>query len=100
MPIKYELSNFDYVFGGNRTHDPYANSLEHYLLDYQGILKEYISGFCWISAFSKLIRLSVIPCRYLMDFKEFTSQLHICTFATKDTMEIVSEIIAQLLKQN
>ena len=36
MPIKYELSNFDYVFGGNRTHDPYAYSLEHYLLDYQG----------------------------------------------------------------
>ena len=26
------------VSGGNRTHDPQANSLEHYLLDYQGTL--------------------------------------------------------------
>ena len=24
------------VSGGNRTHDPYANSLAYYLLDYQG----------------------------------------------------------------
>ena len=39
-----ELSNFDHmlgvvsqtsVFGGNRTHYPYANSVAHYPLDYQ-----------------------------------------------------------------
>ena len=43
----YDLSNLDHVFGvvsqtraseGNRTHDPHANSLAHYLLDYQGAL--------------------------------------------------------------
>ena len=41
----YELNNLDHmlgvvsqtrVSGGNRTHDPYANSLAHYPLDYQG----------------------------------------------------------------
>ena len=45
--IIYELSNFDLelgvksqtrVSGGNRTHDPHANSLAHYPLDYQGLL--------------------------------------------------------------
>ena len=45
--IIYELSNFDHllgvvsqtrVSGGNRTHDPHANSLAHYTLDYQGTL--------------------------------------------------------------
>ena len=44
----YELSNFDHVLGvmsqsrvsgGKRTHDPYANSLVHYSLDYQGTPK-------------------------------------------------------------
>ena len=44
--IIYELSNFDHLFGvvsqtrdsgGNWIHDPNANSLAHYPLDYQGI---------------------------------------------------------------
>ena len=30
------------VSGGNRTHDPYANSLALYPLDYQGTLREEI----------------------------------------------------------
>ena len=43
--IIYELSNFDHVFGvvsqtkvsgGNRNHEPHANSLAYYPLDYQG----------------------------------------------------------------
>ena len=43
--IIYELRNFDHVLGvvsqtrvsgGNRTHNPQANSLAHYPLDYQG----------------------------------------------------------------
>ena len=43
--IIYELSNFDHLLGvvsqtrdsgGNRTHDPHANSLAHYPLNYQG----------------------------------------------------------------
>ena len=42
--IIYELSNFDHllgvvsqtkVSGGNRTHNPNANSLAHYPMDYQ-----------------------------------------------------------------
>ena len=42
IPIIYELSNFDHVLGvvsqtrvsgGNRIHNPHANSLAHYLLD-------------------------------------------------------------------
>ena len=45
--IIYELSNFDHllgvesqtrVSGRNQTHDPHANSLAHYPLDYQGTL--------------------------------------------------------------
>ena len=38
IPIIYELSNFDHMLGfsgGNRNHDPYANSLAHNPLDYQ-----------------------------------------------------------------
>ena len=47
--IIYELSNFDYLLGvmsqtrisgGNRTHDPLANSLAHYPLDYQDTPKQ------------------------------------------------------------
>ena len=43
--ILYDLSNLDHVLGvvpqtrvsgGNRTHDPQANSLAHYPPDYQG----------------------------------------------------------------
>ena len=43
--IIYELSKFDHVLGvvsqtsvsgGNRTHNPHANSLAHYPLDFQG----------------------------------------------------------------
>ena len=43
--IIYELNKFYHllgvvsqtrVSGGNRTHDPYTNSLAHYPLDYQG----------------------------------------------------------------
>ena len=45
IEIIYELSNFDHVLsvesqarisGGNRSHDPNANSLAHYPLDYHG----------------------------------------------------------------
>ena len=47
----YELSIFDHLLGvvsqtrdsgGNRTHDPYTNSLAHYPLDYQSTLNEII----------------------------------------------------------
>ena len=43
--IIYEMSNFNHVFGvasqtrvsgGNRTHDPRANCIAYYPLDYQG----------------------------------------------------------------
>ena len=43
--IIYQLNNFDHVLGvvsqtgvsgGNRTHDPHANSLAYYPLNYQG----------------------------------------------------------------
>ena len=43
--ITYDLSNFDHVlavviqtraFAGNWTHNPHANSLTHYSLDYRG----------------------------------------------------------------
>ena len=46
----YELSNLDHVLGvpsqtkvsgGNRTHDPDANNLTHYPLEYQVILVTY-----------------------------------------------------------
>ena len=46
--ITYELSNFDHVLGivsqtrfsgANRNHDPHADSLAHYPLDYQGTLR-------------------------------------------------------------
>ena len=47
IQITYEQSNLDHVLGvvsqtrvsgGNRTHDPHANSLAHYQLGYQGTL--------------------------------------------------------------
>ena len=47
----YELSNFDYVLsavsltklsGGSPIHDPHANSLAHYPLDY----KHTVESFC------------------------------------------------------
>ena len=46
--IVYELSTFDHVVGvvsqtrvsgGNRTHDPHANSLSHYSVDDKSALK-------------------------------------------------------------
>ena len=53
--IIYKLSNFDHVlgvvsqtrvYGGNRTHDPHANSLSHHPLDYESTqLQRYYARY-------------------------------------------------------
>ena len=58
------MSNFDHVlgvvpqtrvFGGNRTHDPYAISLAHYLLDYQGTREITVLDYSEHSHIKKII---------------------------------------------
>ena len=74
--IVHERSNFDHVIGivlqirvsgGNRTHDPYANSLAHYPLDYQDtqcVLHTYLHTECAIITLQSGLRPSFSHCVY------------------------------------
>ena len=82
--IIYELSNFDHllgvvsqtrVSGGIRTHNPHANSLVHYPLDYQGtqVSKLNIDIFDFLFYDQIFLKILLIP--YSTDICEMDRSL-------------------------